>query len=488
MTTVDILVIGAGPAGVAAGSWLRKAGFDFLVLDRGSAVGGTWRDNVYPGCACDIAASLYSFSFAPNPDWQRTFAPQPELRNYLEKTAVDFDVVRSMRFDEEVKSAHWDGHSWQVKSTGGTYTSRVLITATGPWSAPLVPDIPGLDQFPGAVFHSAQWDHEYDLTGKRVAVVGTGASSIQFLPMVQPQVEKLYLFQRTAPWVIPKPDSKPTKFQRNMYRRFPWTLRTTRAMRYGYLESLNFFFRHPRAMPMLQLLGKVNLRRGVKDKALRKALMPNFIMGCKRVLLSSTWYPALAAPNSEVIPHGLERIEGDKVIGSDGTARSVDAILFGTGFHYADPPIAAKISDENGRTLDEVWDGSPQAYLGTSVHGYPNLFMILGPNMGSGTGSAIASIEAQVRYILSALTTMRDRGWYGVDVRPDVQRDYNVEVQAALDKTVYNSGCLSNYIDRNGRNSTAWPWSTVRLNKRIRTFAPADYVTVARQEKESAAP
>ncbi|MCF2529674.1 flavin-containing monooxygenase [Yinghuangia soli] len=484
MTTVgDILVIGAGPGGVAAGAWLRRAGFDFLVLERGSEVGGTWRDNNYPGCACDIAASLYCFSFAPNPDWKRAYAEQPELRDYLQRTADEFDVTRSIRFNEEVKSARWDGQAWQVESTGGSYTARVLVTATGPWSAPLVPDLPGLDQFPGAVFHSAQWDHDFDLKGKRVAVIGTGASSVQFLPLVQPEVEKLHLFQRTAPWIIPKTDYALSEFERKMYRKYPGALKAMRKTQLGILESLGFFFRHPKAMPALQKLALWNIRRGVKDKALREILTPNFIMGCRRVLLSNTYYPAVASDNVEVIPQELVRIEGSKVIGADGTAREVDAILFGTGFHYSDPPIAGKIRDEKGRTLEEMWEGSPQAYLGTNVHGYPNLFMLLGPNMGSGTGSAIAGIEAQVRYALSALTTMRDNGWHAVEVRADVQDDYNTELQKALGTTVYTPiGCNSNYIDRNGRNSTIWPWSTKRLNKRIRTFAPDEYRTVARHE------
>ncbi|WTW99743.1 NAD(P)/FAD-dependent oxidoreductase [Streptomycetaceae bacterium NBC_01309] len=484
MTTVgDILVIGAGPGGVAAGAWLRRAGYDFLILDRGSEVGGTWRDNNYPGCACDIASSLYCFSFAPNPDWTRAYGEQPEIRDYLQRTARDFDVMRSIRFNEEVKSARWDGQAWEVKSTGGTYSARVLVTATGPWSAPLVPDLPGLDQFPGEIFHSARWNHDYDLKGKRVAVIGTGASSVQFLPLVQQQVENLYLFQRTAPWILPKTDYALSKFERKLYRKYPRSQKAMRTVQYGILESLSYFFRHPRAMPALQKAALWNIRRGVKDKALREVLTPDFVMGCRRVLLSNTYYPAVAADNVEVIPQELVRVEGDRVVGADGTSRAVDAILFGTGFHYSDPQIAAKVSDEKGRTLEDLWKGSPEAYLGTSVHGYPNLFMLLGPNMGSGTGSAIAAIEAQVRYVLSALDTMRDKGWHSVDVRAGVQDEYNAEVQKALSSTVYNPvGCTGNYIDRTGRNSTIWPWSFVRLNRRIKEFAPEEYHAVAGKE------
>ena len=478
MTTVDVLVIGAGAGGVTAGARLRQAGFDFLVLERATAIGGTWRDNNYPGCACDIASSLYSFTYRPKPDWRRAYGEQPEIREYIESTAREFGVLPAVRFGAEVHEARWDGAAWQVDSTAGSFTARVLVTATGPWSTPLTPDIPGLDAFPGAVFHSAQWDHDYDLSGKRVAVIGTGASSVQFLPLVQPKVEKLHLFQRTAPWILPKADYELSGFEKAMFRRIPLAQRANRAMHYGIMEGLSFFFRHPRLMQkVLHKAGMWNIRRAVKDPALREILTPNFVMGCKRVLLSNTYYPAVASPNVEVIPHGLASVDGDRVVATDGTSRAVDAILLGTGFHYSDPQIAERVAGADGLTLEKIWQGSPQAYLGTSVHGFPNLFMLLGPNMGSGTTSAIGSIEAQVRYLMSALTTMRTQNWHSVDVRESVQREYNAEVQRVLDTTVYNSGCGSNYIDRNGRNSTIWPWTTVRMNRRFKRFVPAEYET-----------
>ncbi len=480
MTTVDILVVGAGPAGIGAGARLRAAGFDFLVAERAAAVGGTWRDNNYPGCACDIASSLYSFSFAPNPDWKRAYAAQPEIRGYLERTAAEFGVLPSVRFGTDVGSAEWDGSAWRVQTSTGPITARVLVTATGPWSEPLVPDLPGLDSFPGEVFHSARWNHDYDLRGKRVAVVGTGASSVQFLPLVQPEVARLHLFQRTAPWVLPKADYRLSAFERGLFRRFPLVQRWHRALHYGSLEALSYFFRHPRAMRVLQRAGLWNIRRAVRDPRLREMLTPDFVMGCKRVLLSNTYYPALTRSNVEVVPHGIARVSGSSVVGSDGTEREVDAIIFGTGFHYSDPPIAERVFGADGRSLAQVWRGSPQAYLGTSVHGFPNLFMLLGPNMGSGTGSAIGSIEAQLRYLLDAVERMRAEGWHSVEVREPVQARYNAEVQHALATTVYNAGgCVSNYHDRNGRNSTVWPWSTVRMNRRIRDFTPSEYLATS---------
>lgn len=489
MTAVDILVIGAGPGGVAAGAQLRKAGFDFLVLERAATIGGTWRDNNYPGCACDIASSLYSFTFAPKPDWRRAYGEQPEIRDYIEDTARRFGVLPQVRFGADVHSARWDGSAWQVESTAGSFTARVLVTATGPWSTPLKPDIPGLDAFPGAVFHSAQWDHDYDLAGKRVAVIGTGASSVQFLPLIQPKVERLHLFQRSAPWILPKTDYALSAFERAMFRRMPIAQRANRMMHYGILEGLSYFFRHPRAMPLLHKAGRWNIRRAVKDPALQEILTPDFVMGCKRVLLSNTYYPAVASPNVEVIPHGLVGVEGDRVVAADGTSRAVDAILLGTGFHYSDPQIAERVANSDGQTLEKIWQGTPQAYLGTSVHGFPNLFMLLGPNMGSGTTSAIGSIEAQVRYLVSALTTMRKQKWHSIDVRESVQREWNVEVQRALGTSVYDPGrCSSNYIDRNGVNSTIWPWTTVRMNRRIKEFVPAEYQAEAvRDGRDSAA-
>ncbi|GLZ31565.1 cyclohexanone monooxygenase [Lentzea sp. NBRC 105346] len=458
-------MIGAGPAGIGAAIRLREQGFDVEVLEKSHDLGGTWRDNTYPGCACDIPSSLYSYSFAPD-TWSRAFAGQAEILAYLRRTASKHGI--EPRYGVEVESAEWDGARWVVN---GEITARAIVSATGPWHEPLIPDLPG--DFGGEVFHSARWNHDYDLTNKRVAVVGTGASAIQFVPEIQPLVERLYLFQRTPAWVLPKP-----------------TLKLPRKVVYGLLELFSFGFRHPACMKVVQQLGVLTLARAIKDRELRSALTPDFVLGCKRLLMSNTYYPALTRPNVEVLPHAVREFTANGVIGGDGVERKLDALIFATGFHFSDPPIAKKVT-AGGRSLADVWQGSPQAYLGTSVHGFPNLFLLLGPNLGTGHSSAFTIIETQLNYITSALRSMRDRDWPVVDVRPEVQEAFNTEVQRALQRTVYNAGgCVSYYLDANGRNSTMWPWSTIRMTRRIREFAPDDYLTstAVRTDIRAAAP
>ncbi|KJK48822.1 cyclohexanone monooxygenase [Lentzea aerocolonigenes] len=458
---MDVLVIGAGPAGIGAAVKLRELGFDAHVIEKASALGGTWRDNVYPGCACDIPSALYSYSFAPR-RWSSAFSGQPEILEYLVETAAAHGVVP--QYDTEMLDAAWDGSRWQVRTSSGVMSARAIVSATGPWHEPKIP----LDAsvFEGEIFHSARWQ---DFSGRRVAVVGTGASAVQFVPRIQPSVDQLYLFQRTAPWVLPKP-----------------SLKLPRSVVFGLLELFSYGFRHPRVMKVVQQLGLLHLRRAVRDRGLRSALTPDFVLGCKRLLMSNTYYPALAQPNVSVVPHAVQGFTADGIIGADGVERKVDTIIFGTGFHFSDPPIASRVRVD-GVSLAERWRGSPQAYLGTSVHGFPNLFLLLGPNLGTGHSSAFTIIETQLRYIASALTSLRSLGWPVVDVRPSVQAAFNSAVQAALQRTVYNAGgCTSYYLDANGRNSTMWPWSTVRMMRRIRSFEPSDYVISAVSDEQVA--
>ncbi|WP_222598502.1 flavin-containing monooxygenase [Lentzea tibetensis] len=447
----DVVVIGAGPSGIGAAIRLRAQGFDVEVLEKSPELGGTWRDNTYPGCACDVPSSLYSYSFAPG-TWSRAFAGQREILQYLRITAERHGV--RPRYGTEVRSAEWDGARWLIN---GEISARTIVSATGPWHEPKIPDA---GPFEGEVFHSARWNHDYDLRGKRVAVVGTGASAIQFVPEIQSTVDQLYLFQRTAPRVLPKPSAK-----------------LPRQVVFGIMELFSVGFRHPRIMKLVQKLGTYNLRRAIEDDELRAHLTPDFVLGCKRLLMSNTYYSALARPNVELVPQAVRSFTPNGIVAADGTEREVDAVIFGTGFHFSDPSVAKRVVS-GGRTLADVWRGSPQAYLGTSVHGFPNLFLLLGPNLGTGHSSAFTVIETQLNYITSALTAMRAAGWPVVDVREDVQHAYNTEVQQALQRTVYNAGgCVSYYLDANGRNSTMWPWSTIRMMRRIRDFDPDDYVT-----------
>jgi cation diffusion facilitator CzcD-associated flavoprotein CzcO len=484
-----VLVIGAGASGLGAAIRLGQAGVDDLaVLEKAGSLGGTWRDNTYPGCACDVPSALYSYSFAPNPEWTRAFAGQAEIRAYLRDTASRFGVAGKIRYGVEVTRARWNSRQaqWELETSRGPYTARILIAGTGPWHEPLVPDLPDLDGFPGEVFHSARWNHDYDLTGKRVAVIGSGASAVQFVPEIAPRVGRLHLFQRTAQWVLPKPDHPVPGVERFLLRRFSALQRALRGAEYGAMEALGFGFRHPWLLRQVQKIGLAHLRATVRDPVLRKALTPDYTLGCKRLLMSNTYYRALTSSHVDVHATAVASIEGSRVLGADGSAAEVDAIIFGTGFHILDMPVSARVFDDGGRSLDDHWKGSPQAFAGTTVAGFPNLYLLLGPSLGTGHSSAFMILEAQLRHTVAAVTRTLRAGRASLEVRPEAQAAFNAEVQAALPGTVYQSGgCSSYYTDVNGRNSFSWPFSTGRLRSRVGSFDEADYVL--KRAKRSAA-
>ena len=473
---VEALIIGSGLSGIGAAVTLRRAGVrDLVVVEKADDLGGTWRDNTYPGCACDVPSALYSYSFAPNPEWTRAFAGQPEIRAYLHRTAAAHGITPLIRFRTEVTRAQWDPADarWHVETSRDHYTARFLIAAAGPWHEPLVPRIPGLADFPGEVFHSSRWRHDVDLTGARVAVVGSGASAVQFVPAIQPRAGRLHLFQRTAQWVLPKPDHPVPRAERWLMRRFPTAQRALRGAEYAALETLGIGFRHPSLLRAVQKAGSLHLRATVRDPELRRALTPDYTLGCKRLLLSNAYYPALTRPNVTVHATAVESVDGSRVIGADGTVAEVDHIILGTGFHILDMPIARRVFDAEGRSLDDHWNGSPDAYLGTTVSGFPNAFVLLGPHLGTGHSSAYMVLEAQLAYVAGAVRHFRSAGWTSMDVRPEVQEAFNAEVRQALPATVYNAGgCSSYYLDANGRNSFSWPWSTGRMRRRLARFDP----------------
>ncbi|RZL78074.1 MAG: NAD(P)/FAD-dependent oxidoreductase [Rhodococcus sp. (in: high G+C Gram-positive bacteria)] len=479
MKHYDILIVGAGISGIGAAIRLKQSGIDnFAILEKGDALGGTWRDNTYPGCACDVPSALYSYSFAPNREWSRLFAGQDEIRGYIERTAAEHGVPEHVKFGTEMRRAQWSERSrrWTVDTFAGTFTANAVVAAAGPWNEPLVPDVPGLDTFTGEVFHSSRWNHSYDLTGKRVAVVGTGASAVQFVPAIAPKVGALHLYQRTAQWVLPKPDHTLPGVERAILRRVPGAIRALRRIEYTIMESLGLGFRHPWILRVIQQIGKAQLRAQVRDPQLRKALTPDYTLGCKRLLLSNTYYPALTRPNVEVHANAVQSVRGNVVVGSDGAEREVDAIIFGTGFHILDMPIGSKVFDGEGRSLDDHWKGSPQAYLGTTVAGFPNAFVLLGPALGTGHTSAFMILEAQLEYLIQAVTQARSNGWTRMEPRREVQDAFNAQVQEALATTVYNAGgCQSYFLDVNGRNSFNWPWSTDRMRRRLGRFDEAAY-------------
>ncbi len=476
---VDIAIIGAGFSGLGTAIRLKQEGYrDFVVLERGDDVGGTWHFNTYPNCGCDVPSHLYSFSFAPNPDWTRTYSKQPEIRAYLRRTADQFGVRPHIQTDTTVESADWDEDTrrWNVTTDRGTVSARVLVAGMGPLAEPRIPEIEGLDDFEGQVMHSARWDHSYNLAGKRVASIGTGASAIQYVPAIQPDVEQLHVFQRTAPWIMPHTDRQTLGFERRLYGAFPALERLVRGGVYAGRETLVLgFVKQPKLMRLVEKLARKHIERQVPDPAMREQVTPDYTIGCKRILPSNRWYPALGEDNVELVVTGVSEVRANSVVDSEGVEREVDAIIFGTGFQVTDMPVGKAVTGRNGATLDDAWKGSPNAYLGTSVPGFPNMFLLLGPNTGLGHNSMIYMIESQIAHVLDALDTMRKRGADEVEVRSDAADAFKAEVDKRHEGAVWNTGCASWYLDDTGRNATLWPDWTFRFRQRTARFDPDKY-------------
>ena len=488
----DIVIVGAGFSGMGLAMRLKQQGRDdFVVLERAEEVGGTWWHNTYPGCACDVPSHLYSYSFAPNPEWSETYSRQPEIRDYLTRCADRFGLRAHLRLGTEVTGAEWDEDErvWRVDTGAGRVTGRVLVAGMGPLHAPKVPDLPGLDRFEGTTFHSAQWNHDYDLTGKRVASIGTGASAIQYVPEIQPKVERLHVFQRTAPWVLPHSTRPITALERQLYRRFPALQRLVRGGIYGGRELLVLgFAKQPRLMGLLEKLARKHMESQIADPRLRAKVTPDYTIGCKRILPSNDWYRTLAHDNVELVTGGIREVRANSIVGMDGVERPVDAIVFGTGFHVTDMPVARQVLGRDGKLLDDRWHGSPQAYLGCTVAGFPNFFLLLGPNTGLGHSSMVYMIESQVAYVLDALRVMDERGAETFEVSAEVAERFNAELQEQLGGTVWNTGCSSWYLDDTGRNATLWPDWTFRFRRRTARFEPADHrLEAPRPERAPAA-
>ena len=496
-TRTRVVVVGTGFAGLGTAIRLRQAGeTDFVVLERGGDVGGTWRDNTYPGCACDVPSHLYSFSFAPNPDWTRAFSPQPEIQAYLQRTARDFGVLPYVHLWTEVLEAAWDDEAatWTVETSRGTVVCDVLVLGTGGLSEPSVPTLPGLDRFAGTTFHSATWDHDHDLAGERVAVVGTGASAIQFVPHVQREAAHLTLFQRTAPWVMPRRDRAISRAERALYKRVPAAQKLNRGGIYVGRESwLLGFTVQPALMKAGEKVALRLLEKQVPDPVLRDKLTPRYRLGCKRVLLSNDYYPALSQPNVDVVTDRIVEVVEHAVVSeaADGTRTEhpVDTIIFGTGFQVSDPPIAHRVVGKDGRTLAQTWAGAGMSALhGVSVAGFPNLFFLVGPNTGLGHTSIVYMIEAQIAYVLDALAKLDAHGLAAVEPKREAQDAWNAKIQEQLQGTVWNSGgCSSWYLDANGRNTTLWPTFTLPYRRRLAEVDLDLYETRPRTRQEVAA-
>ncbi len=474
-----VVIIGAGFAGVGLAIRLLDQGIDdVVILEREDDLGGTWYVNTYPGCQCDVPSLLYSLSFEPNAEWTRTFAPQPEIEEYLRTVAERTNVKRLVRFNSEVTGAHWDtgARCWRITTPEGEVTADLCVMATGFLSTPSSPSIKGLDRFAGTVFHSAEWDHDHDLSGERVAVIGTGASAIQFVPQIQPRVEHLSVFQRTPPWIMPRPDRAFTPRERWLFRRSPLAMRISRARIYWTRELMVVMMaKQPRLARFASAGARRHLGEQITDPDLRDRLTPDYLLGCKRVLLSNDYYPALTRPNVALVTDPIVEVTPYAVVTADGTEHRVDTIICGTGFAVTEPPIARQVHGADGRSLAEHWAGSPNAYLGTTLAGFPNLFVMVGPNTGLGHSSMVFMMESQYNYVLDALKTMATRAIDTFSVDPDAVEAFNTEIQAKLARSVWNSGCSSWYLDGTGRNATLWPDFTWRYRQRTRRFDAEHY-------------
>ncbi|MGW6276658.1 flavin-containing monooxygenase [Kribbella sp. NPDC055071] len=476
-----IVVIGTGFAGIGMAVRLKQAGYDdFVVLERAHDVGGTWRDNTYPGCRCDVPSHLYSFSFAPNPEWTSTFSPQPEIEAYLQQVTDKFDVRRHIRFGHAVESAHWEDGQWRIHTSEGEFTADILLSGMGPLAEPSYPELPGIDSFEGAVFHSARWDHDLDLSGRKVAVIGTGASAIQFVPAIQPEVEELHLFQRTPPWLFPRAERKVTATEKAAFRRFPLVQKAIRAAIYWSRESTVLgFAKLPGIMKQAQKVAESQLARQVRDPLLRAKLTPDFTLGCKRILLSDDYFPAVAQPNVDLVTDGIAEVTPTGIVTQDGVKHEVDTIIYGTGFRVTDLPVMDLVHGRDGISLREAWSDGMEAHLGTAVSGFPNFFLLVGPNTGLGHSSMVFMIESQIAYIVDALKTMDAKGLRQVEVRPEVQRAFVDKVCSSMRNTIWTrGGCMSWYLDAKGRNTTLWPTFTFRFRQLTRRFDPAEYQTL----------
>jgi cation diffusion facilitator CzcD-associated flavoprotein CzcO len=482
---VSVAVVGTGFAGIGMAAALKREGIDFLVLERRPDIGGTWWDNSYPGCQCDVPSHLYSFSFALNPDWTRTYSPQPEIWAYLRRCVDDLGLWPHIRTGCEVTRASWDevDQRWLIETNRGCVTADVVASGNGALSEPSIPPIEGLDRFEGTVFHSAAWDHEHQLAGERVAVIGTGASAIQIVPRIQPEVSQLSLFQRTPAWVLPHSDRPTTRFERWLYRRVPAAQRLVRAGVYGARELVALgMTKRPALLRPVRRAALAHLRRQVTDPALQEKLTPGYSPGCKRLLPSDDFYPAVSAENVEVVTEGIAEVRAHSIVTDDGQEHPIDTIIFGTGFQVTNNPFVDRVHGRNGRSLAEVWaEGGAQAYLGTAVPGFPNLFLMTGPNTGIGHTSLVFMIESQIPYILGCLRTLEARQAASAEVLERVHVAFNAELQRRMARTVWSTGgCSSWYMDEQGRNSTLWPDFTWRFRLRTRRFDAESYRFVTR--------
>jgi cation diffusion facilitator CzcD-associated flavoprotein CzcO len=470
-------VVGGGFGGIGAAAILRRAGYnDVTVFERGERIGGVWHHNTYPGAACDVPSHLYEFSFAPNPRWSRRFAPQSEIQAYLEDVARDHGILDRIHTGTEVLSARWDGERWALETSAGTHEAAVLLAACGQLSVPSIPAIPGLDGFDGPAFHTGQWRHDVDLAGRRVAVVGSGCSAIQVVPAIQPVVEHLDVYQRSPGWTIPKMDFAYSERAQRLFERFPALQRADRAAIFAFLElGTAAMTKHRWLLGPMRAVGRRQITKAIADPELRRKVTPTDEFACKRILLTDEWYPALARPNVEVVTDPIAEVTATGVRTADGGERPADVLVLATGFQSHGFVAPMEVVGDGGRTLADAWSPTPRAYLGLSVPGFPNMFLLYGPHTNGGSGSVIYTIEAGMGHVLAALAELERTGAQSIEVRRDAAEGFDRELRAALAGTVWHSGCTNWYVDENGNDPNQWPWVWTTYRRRTERIDPGAY-------------
>ncbi|TMM03878.1 MAG: NAD(P)/FAD-dependent oxidoreductase [Actinobacteria bacterium] len=480
-----VVIVGAGFGGVAAAIELRRHGFDDVtILERGPGVGGTWLYNTYPGCACDVPSHLYSFSYAQRANWSRLCSPQEEILQYLEGVARDHGVDRLVVRNTDVTSCAWDDQSCKCaveSSDGRSWEAEALIVATGQLDQPAAPRLEG--PFEGHSFHSARWDHEYDLRGKRVAVIGTGASAVQFIPEVAKEASRLFVFQRTGSWFLPRKNRPYPAWLKWIFKHVPGVEAFRRRFIYYYGETLTLAIRHPRTWGRIGWARSAAFMRWqLRDRELRRKVWPDYTWGCKRILFSSWFLPALSRENVELVTEPLAHFYEHGIATVTGTERDVDCIIYGTGFRTTEFMFPMEIIGTAGRSLRDVWTAGPHAHLGISVPGFPSLFLVYGPNTNTSGGSIITYEEAQASYIRQALEQVRYRRAAAIEVRPDIESESDREVQERFAGTAWTQ-CDSWYRDEHGRIVTNWPGYMRDYERLTRSLDPSEYRFVPQPDR-----
>lgn len=486
--TLDVAVIGAGFAGIGAAIRLKDDGItNFAIFEREDRVGGTWRDNTYPGAACDIPSRLYSFGFAPNPQWSHTYSGSTEILQYIDHLVETFDIATHIRFRHTVTGVVYDqaAGEWTVEFAGGTSVrARAVIVGSGPLSNPSLPDIEGLESYEGTTIHSARWDHDYDFTGKKVAVIGTGASAVQIVPELVKDAQMVKVFQRTPGWVLPRINTRTADWAKQIYAKAPLSEKIARSAWFWGHESvaLGVVWDSPFTR-LVESICRANLRRQVEDPWLRRQLTPDFSAGCKRLLMTSDYYPALQADNCKLVTWPIARLSPKGIRTVEGIEHQFDAIVFATGFEVSKAGTPFTITGIDGRDLASEWSRGAYAYRSVAVSGYPNLFFTFGPNSGPGHSSALVYMEAQIDYIVGAIGKLLQFGWKALDVRPEVQARYNEDIQRRLNSTTWNSGCKSWYLTEDGFNATMYPGFATQYVQQLQTLELADYKITASEHR-----